>query len=96
MENEIREVEDGMQQVNNANDLPPKSKGGRPKGKQRYLNFKLTLYLSEDEYRQFMEFSEKAWYDHNLSRSARFLLLHTLEDWERKGKRKVGFGGEYK
>lgn len=96
MENEMGSFEEGVEQVSKINGVPPKNRGGRPKGKPIYFNHKLTLYLSEDEYRRFMEFSEKGWCDYNFSRSARFLLLHTLEDWERKGKKKVGSLAEFK
>ncbi len=72
-----------------------KNKGGRPK-KIRYYNHKLTLYLSDEEYSQLEDFLRVGWYDFNHSAAGRFLLLHSLQQWIKKGKKKAGFLGEFK
>jgi hypothetical protein len=73
-----------------------KNKGGRPSGtKERYFNRKLTLYLSDEEYDLLTEFLQRGWRDHNYSSAARFLLLRTLKQWEKKGKREVSLRGEF-
>jgi hypothetical protein len=73
-----------------------KNKGGRPSGaKERYFNRKLTLYLSDEEYDLLTEFLKRGWRDHNYSSAARFLLLRSLKQWEKKGKREVSLRGEF-
>lgn len=66
-----------------------KRKGGRPKGEPPYANCKLNIYLSEDEYRHFMEFVAEGWYDKNASAAGRYLLSRALHEWERKGRKKL-------
>jgi hypothetical protein len=73
-----------------------KNKGGRPSGtKERYFNRKVTLYLSDEEYERLGTFLERGWRDHNYSSAARFLLLNTLEKWEKKGRKQVSLRGEF-
>ncbi len=73
-----------------------KNKGGRPSGtKEKYFNRKVTLYLSDEEYELLSEFLQGGWRDHNYSSAARFLLLSSLKQWEKKGKREVSLRGEF-
>jgi hypothetical protein len=69
--------------------ISEKNKGGRPKGKPKYGNFKLNIYLSEEEFRLFKDFIAEAWPDKNSSSAGRYLLMRTLHDWESKGRRRV-------
>ncbi|HVZ96270.1 MAG TPA: hypothetical protein VG847_05300 [Chitinophagaceae bacterium] len=72
------------------------NKGGRPSGaKEKYFNRKVTLYLSDEEYELLSEFLQRGWRDHNYSSAARFLLLRSLKQWEKKGKREVSLRGEF-
>ena len=68
--------------------ISEKNKGGRPKGKPKYGNFKLNIYLSEEEFRLFKDFIAEAWHDKNSSGAGRFLLMKMLHEWVRKGRRK--------
>lgn len=73
-----------------------KNKGGRPSGtKQRYFDRKVTLYLSDEEYERLGTFLDRGWRDHNYSSAARFLLLRSLGQWEKKGKKEVSLRGEF-
>jgi hypothetical protein len=72
-----------------------KNKGGRPKKKTILYNRKITLYLSDAESGQLDEFLEHGWKDENYSSAARFLLLRSLNQWEKKGKKPVGLQGEF-
>jgi hypothetical protein len=67
-----------------------KNKGGRPKGKPAYGNRKLNIYLSDQEFSLFMAFVSTGWYDHNASAAGRYLLTTTLQEWQRKGSKKIG------
>ena len=68
---------------------PDKNKGGRPKDKPKYANCKLNIYLSENEYKLFKEFTEEGWHDKNASGVGRYLLLFALHVWAKKGRKKV-------
>lgn len=72
-----------------------KNKGGRPRKKAILYNHKITLYLSDAESGQLEEFLEHGWRDQNYSSAARFLLLRSLQQWEKKGKKPVGSRGEF-
>lgn len=72
-----------------------KNKGGRPKTKTRYFNRKVTLYLTDEEYGQLETFLDLGWIDQNYSSAARFLLLHSLEKWAKKGKKPVGLKADF-
>lgn len=75
---------------------PKKNQGGRPSGiKEKYFNRKVTLYLSDEEYGRLEEFLQHGWRDKNYSSAARFLLLHSLEKWAKKGKKPVGLRGDF-
>jgi hypothetical protein len=63
-------------------------KGGRPSGKPKYANCQLNIYLSEDEFRLFHEFVAEGWYDKNASGAGRFLLMRSLHEWVKKGRKK--------
>jgi hypothetical protein len=68
---------------------PDRPKSGRPKGGPPYANCKLNIYLSEDEYRHFMEFFAEGWYDKNASAAGRYLLSRALHEWVKKGRKKL-------
>jgi len=73
-----------------------KNKGGRPPGsKEKYYNRKLTLYLSDEEYDRVADFLEYGWLGQNYSSGARFLLLHSLEQWEKRGGKQVTLRGKF-
>lgn len=73
-----------------------KNKGGRPSGtKKRYFNRKVTLYLSDGEYELLSDFSQRGWRDQNYSSATRFLLLHSLQQWEKKGQKNVDLQGRF-
>jgi hypothetical protein len=73
-----------------------KNKGGRPaRAKEKYFNRKVTLYLSDEEYDLLSEFIQRGWRDHNYSSATRFLLLRSLQQWVKKGKREVSLRGEF-
>jgi hypothetical protein len=72
-----------------------KNKGGRPKKKTTLYNHKTTLYLSDEESSLLDEFLKVGWQDENYSSAARFLLLRSLKQWEKKGKKPVGLRGEF-
>ena len=73
-----------------------KNKGGRPFGtKERYFNRKVTMYLSDEEYKLLSDFIERGWRDLNYSSATRFLLLHSLRHWEKKGGKKVDLHGRF-
>lgn len=73
-----------------------KNQGGRPSGiKDKYFNRKVTLYLSDEEYSLLSEFLKHGWRDHNYSSAARFLLLHGLQKWEKRGKKQVSLRGDF-
>lgn len=91
MNEEIKSSNGDMEQVKPLSEDSPKKKGGRSRNKKKYFNLKLTLYLSDEEYARFEEFTAKGWPDYNYSGAARFLLLRTLEDWEREGKKRISF-----
>ena len=74
---------------------PGKNKGGRPKTKTILYNRKVTLYLSDEEYAELDDFLETGWRDQNCSAAARFLLLHSLHQWQKKGKKAVGLRGQF-
>jgi hypothetical protein len=67
---------------------PAPKKGGRPSGKPKYANYQLNIYLSEDEFRFFHEFVTEGWYDKNASGAGRFLLMRSLHEWVKKGRKK--------
>jgi len=73
-----------------------KNKGGRPPGsKEKYYNRKLTLYLSDEEQGRVADFLEHGWLGQNYSSGARFLLLHSLEQWEKRGGKQVSLRGKF-
>ena len=72
-----------------------KNKGGRPKRKTTLYNHKITLYLSGEESGQLDEFLQRGWRDENYSSAARFLLLRSLQQWQKKGKKPVGLRSEF-
>ena len=72
-----------------------KNKGGRPKKKAILYNRKITLYLSDTESARLDEFLKQGWRDENYSSAARFLVLRSLNQWEKKGKKPVGLRGEF-
>ena len=73
-----------------------KNKGGRPSGtKERYFNRKVTLYLSDKEYELLSDFLQRGWQDQNYSSASRFLLLHSLQQWEKRGQKKVDLQGRF-
>jgi len=66
-----------------------KNKGGRRKGKPKYGNFKLNIYLSEEQFGVFKDFIAEAWHGKNSSGAGRYLLMRTLHEWGKKGRRRV-------
>jgi hypothetical protein len=59
MTEELIDINLGMDQQEEAvekEEISEKNKGGRPKGKPKYGNFKLNIYLSEDEFKLFKDF----------------------------------------
>jgi hypothetical protein len=68
---------------------PDKNRGGRPKGSPHYGNCKVNIYLSDEEYKLFMEFVTEGWYDKNSSGAGRHLLSRALHDWVKKGRKKM-------
>jgi hypothetical protein len=58
-----------------------KNKGGRPKDKPKYGNYKLNNYLSKEEFKIFKDLIEEAWHDKNSSGAGRYLLLKMLQEW---------------
>jgi hypothetical protein len=74
---------------------PGKNKGGRPKTKTILYNRKVTFYLSDEEYGELDEFLVDGWRDQNCSAAARFLLLRSLRQWQKKGKKPVSLRGEF-
>ena len=89
---ELIDISLGMDQPEEAIEkgvISEKNKGGRPKGKPKYGNFKLNIYLSEGEFRLFKDFIAEAWHDKNSLGAGRYLLILSLHDWVKKGKRKI-------
>lgn len=69
-------------------EVATKKKGGRPSRKPKYANCQLNIYLSEDEFKLFNEFVAEGWYDKNSSGAGRFLLMRSLHEWVKKGRKK--------
>jgi hypothetical protein len=93
MQNEkSMELTNSNQQVSAARDAgqnePAPKKSRRPLGKPKYANCHLNIYLSEDEFRFFHEFVAEGWYDKNASGAGRFLLMRSLHEWVKKGRKK--------
>lgn len=72
-----------------------KNKGGRPKKTTTLYNRKVNLYLSDEEYAELDDFMTTGWGDDNRSSASRFLLLHTLRQWQKKGKKPIGIRGQF-
>ena len=66
-----------------------KNKGGRPKGGSGSTHHRLNIYVSDEEYKRFMEFISDAWYDQNASGAGRYLLAMALQNWQRGGRKKI-------
>lgn len=66
-----------------------KNKGGRPKGGPGSSHHRLNIYVSDEEYKRFMEFVSDAWYDQNASGAGRYLLAMALQNWQRGGRKKI-------
>jgi hypothetical protein len=75
----------------NGEQTPQKNKGGRPSGRPSYGNNKLNIYLSDEDYNIFMTFFSKGWNGHNKSSAGRHLLITALQDWQRKGAKKITY-----
>lgn len=92
MTEELIDISLGIDQLKEAVEkegISEKNKGGRPKGKPKYGNFKLNIYLSEEEFKLFKGFIAEAWHDKNSSGAGRYLLMRTLHEWGRKGRKRV-------
>lgn len=66
-----------------------KNKGSTPKGKPDCTTRKLTSYITEKEHQLLIEFAKTAWHTFNYSGAARYLVLQSLKEWVRKGKKEV-------
>jgi len=66
-----------------------KNKGGRPKGGSGHTHHRLNIYVSDEEYKRFMEFVLNGWYDQNASSAGRFLLATALQNWQLGGRKKI-------
>ena len=95
-QDEFTEQSKGLMGPENITGDNPKNKGGRPKGRPKYGNCKLTLYLSEEEIQLFQAFVNEGWHDKNSSGAGRYLLLSTLHDWDKKGRKMIGLFPEGK
>ena len=80
----------GQESVQNStSQLAQKNKGGRPTGGPGYTHHRLNIYLSDEEYKLFMEFVTEGWYDQNVSGAGRYLLSATLQEWQKQGRKKM-------
>jgi hypothetical protein len=92
MTEELIDISLGMDQPKVAVEkegISEKNKGGRPKGRPKYGNFKLNIYLSEEEFKFFKDFIAEAWHDKNSSGAGRYLLVRMLHEWVKKGRQKI-------
>lgn len=71
------------------NQLPQENKGGRPIGGPGYTRHRLNIYLSDEEYKLFMDFVMVSWYDQNASGAGRYLLDTALQEWQKQGRKKM-------
>jgi hypothetical protein len=76
-------------QLNANSPTDQKNKGGRPKGGPGSTHHRLNIYVSDEEYKRFMEFVSNAWYDQNASGAGRYLLATALQNWQRGGRKKI-------
>ena len=72
-----------------ASQLAQKNKGGRPIGGPGYTHHRLNIYLSDEEYKLFMDFVTNGWYDPNSSSAGRYLLSTALQEWQKQGRKKM-------
>jgi len=75
--------------LNTGGHTDQKNKGGRPKGGPSNTHHRLNIYVSDEEYKRFMEFVSNAWYDQNASGAGRYLLSTALQNWQRGGRKKI-------
>lgn len=86
----ISSAGNGQEQVQDATvQSPQKTKGGRPKGGPGYTHHRLNIYLSDEEYKLFMDFVTEGWHDQNASGAGRYLLSTGLQEWQRQGRKKM-------
>lgn len=74
---------------NRKSPLPQKNKGGRPIGGPGYTHHRLNIYLSDEEFKLFMDFVTSGWYDQNASGAGRYLLSTALQEWQKQGRKKM-------
>lgn len=74
-------------QLNGNSPTDRKNKGGRPKGGPGNTHHRLNIYVSDDEYKRFMEFVSNGWYDQNASSAGRYLPAAALLNWQRGGRK---------